>query len=103
MGFVSLNPSYTDCSPEGATLLRSLCELRKVLSLPKRGARRQKRHPGCRRSRSPRIPLRCIRATERQAMQLSQFHYLPMTPGFFSILVGIFAILFILLQLGALR
>src|ERR1700744_4820629 len=36
-------------------------------------------------------------------MQLSQFHYLPMTPGFFSILIGIFAVLFILLQLGALR
>jgi uncharacterized membrane protein len=36
-------------------------------------------------------------------MQLSQFHYLPMTPGFFSILVGIFAIVFVLLQLGALR
>ena len=36
-------------------------------------------------------------------MQMSQFHYLPMTPGFFSILVGIFAILFLLLELGALR
>jgi len=36
-------------------------------------------------------------------MQMSQFHYLPLTPGFFSILVGIFAALFILLQLGALR
>src|SRR5580692_8732117 len=36
-------------------------------------------------------------------MEMSQFHYLPMTPGFFSILVGIFAIVFILLQLGALR
>ena len=36
-------------------------------------------------------------------MQLSQFHYLPLTPGFFSILVGIFAVLFLLLQLGALR
>ena len=36
-------------------------------------------------------------------MEMSQFHYLPLTPGFFSILVGIFAILFILLQLGALR
>jgi uncharacterized membrane protein len=36
-------------------------------------------------------------------MEMSQFHYLPMTPGFFSILVGIFAILFVLLQLGALR
>jgi uncharacterized membrane protein len=36
-------------------------------------------------------------------MHLSQFHYLPLTPGFFSILVGILAILFLLLQLGALR
>jgi uncharacterized membrane protein len=36
-------------------------------------------------------------------MEMSQFHYLPMTPGFFSILVAIFAILFLLLQLGALR
>jgi len=36
-------------------------------------------------------------------MEMSQFHYLPLTPGFFSILIGIFAILFILLQLGALR
>jgi uncharacterized membrane protein len=36
-------------------------------------------------------------------MEMSQFHYLPLTPGFFSILIGIFAIVFILLQLGALR
>jgi uncharacterized membrane protein len=36
-------------------------------------------------------------------MEISQFHYLPLTPGFFSILIGIFAIVFILLQLGALR
>jgi uncharacterized membrane protein len=36
-------------------------------------------------------------------MEMSQFHYLPLTPGFFSILVGIFAIVFVLLQLGALR
>lgn len=36
-------------------------------------------------------------------MQGSQFHYLPLTPGFFSILVGIFIVLLILLQLGALR
>ena len=36
-------------------------------------------------------------------MELSQFHYLPMTPGFFSILVVIFVVLFLLLQLGALR
>lgn len=36
-------------------------------------------------------------------MHSSQFHYLPLTPGFFSILVGIFLILLILIQLGALR
>jgi uncharacterized membrane protein len=36
-------------------------------------------------------------------MQMSQFHYLPLTPGFFFILVGIFGIVFLLLQLGALR
>src|SRR5258708_18283427 len=36
-------------------------------------------------------------------MERSQFHYLPLTPGFFSILIGIFAIVFLLLQLGALR
>jgi len=36
-------------------------------------------------------------------MEMSQFHYLPLTPGFFSILVGIFGIVFLLLQLGALR
>jgi uncharacterized membrane protein len=36
-------------------------------------------------------------------MHLSQFHYLPLTPGFFSILVGILAIVILLLQLGALR
>jgi uncharacterized membrane protein len=36
-------------------------------------------------------------------MEMSQFHYLPLSPGFFSILVVIFGIVFILLQLGALR
>ncbi len=36
-------------------------------------------------------------------MQMSQLHYLPLTPGFFSILVGVFLILFVLLVLGALR
>jgi len=30
-------------------------------------------------------------------------HYLPLTPGFFSILIGIFGIVFIFLQLGVLR
>ncbi len=36
-------------------------------------------------------------------MHMSQFHYLPLTPGFFSILVGIFLILSIFLVLSALR
>ena len=36
-------------------------------------------------------------------MQMSQLHYLPLTPGFFSILVGVFFILLILLIVGALR
>jgi uncharacterized membrane protein len=36
-------------------------------------------------------------------MHMSQFHYLPLPPAFFSILVGIFLIVFILLMLGALR
>ena len=34
---------------------------------------------------------------------MSQIHYLPLTPGFFSILIGLFLILFFLLILGALR
>jgi len=36
-------------------------------------------------------------------MHVSQFHYLPLTPGFFSILVGIFLILSIFLVLNAMR
>jgi uncharacterized membrane protein len=36
-------------------------------------------------------------------MHLSQYHYLPLTPGFFSILVGIFVVLIVLIQLGMLR
>jgi uncharacterized membrane protein len=37
-------------------------------------------------------------------MHMSQFHYLPLAPGFFSILVGIFFVMFIVLVvLGALR
>ena len=36
-------------------------------------------------------------------MQLSQLNYLPLTPAFFSVLVGMFVVLFLLLQLGALR
>jgi uncharacterized membrane protein len=36
-------------------------------------------------------------------MHVSSMHYLPLTPAFFSILVGGFVVLFILLVLGALR
>jgi uncharacterized membrane protein len=36
-------------------------------------------------------------------MHSSQLYYLPLTPAFFSVLVGLFVILFLLLQLGALR
>jgi uncharacterized membrane protein len=36
-------------------------------------------------------------------MQLSQLHYLPLTPPFFSLLVGVFIVLVVLLQLGILR
>jgi len=36
-------------------------------------------------------------------MRASPLHYLPLSPGFFSILVGIFLIVFVLLVLGALR
>ena len=36
-------------------------------------------------------------------MQMSHMHYLPLTPGFFSILIGILGIVFLLLQLGVLR
>jgi uncharacterized membrane protein len=37
-------------------------------------------------------------------MEMSQYHYLPLTPGFFSILVGIFlVVVFMLLVLDALR
>jgi uncharacterized membrane protein len=36
-------------------------------------------------------------------MQMSEYHYLPLAPAFFSILVGIFFIVFVLLLLGVLR
>src|SRR5581483_12244188 len=36
-------------------------------------------------------------------MQLSQSHYLPLTPAFFSILIALVAILFIFIQLRILR
>ena len=37
-------------------------------------------------------------------MHLSQFHYLPVTPGFFSILIALFVgLLVIMIVLGALR
>jgi uncharacterized membrane protein len=43
------------------------------------------------------------RSFGERLMQMSQFHYLPLTPGFFSILVGLLAIVILLLQLTALR
>jgi uncharacterized membrane protein len=36
-------------------------------------------------------------------MHQSQLHYLPLTPGFFSILVGLFFVIILLVQIGALR
>jgi uncharacterized membrane protein len=36
-------------------------------------------------------------------MHLSQFHYLPLTPPFFSLLVGVFVVLVVLIQIGVLR
>lgn len=36
-------------------------------------------------------------------MNLSELHYLPLTPGFFSILVGVLLIMLVMLQLGALQ
>ena len=36
-------------------------------------------------------------------MQMSQLHYLPLTPTFFSLLVGAFIVLVLVIQLGALR
>jgi uncharacterized membrane protein len=36
-------------------------------------------------------------------MSLSQIHYLPLTPPFFFILVGLFVVLLVLIQLGVLR
>jgi uncharacterized membrane protein len=37
------------------------------------------------------------------SMPSSQLHYLPLTPTFFSILVGVFVVLVVLIQLGVLR
>jgi hypothetical protein len=36
-------------------------------------------------------------------MQVGQFHYLPLTPAFFPILVGIFLVVRVLIKLEALR
>jgi uncharacterized membrane protein len=36
-------------------------------------------------------------------MHLSELHYLPLTPSFFSILVALFVFLVVLIQVGALR
>jgi uncharacterized membrane protein len=45
----------------------------------------------------------CAASPWSLSMQISQYHYLPLSPGFFTILVGIFLIVFVLLMLGALR
>ena len=36
-------------------------------------------------------------------MQQSEMHYLPLSPGYFSLLVGAFEILLLLIQFGSLR
>ena len=36
-------------------------------------------------------------------MHLSELHYLPLTPSFFSILVALFVFLVVLIQVGVLR
>jgi uncharacterized membrane protein len=36
-------------------------------------------------------------------MYVSEYHYLPLTPGFFAILVGIFVVVIVLIQVGILR
>ena len=36
-------------------------------------------------------------------MPSSQFHYLPLTPAFFSLLVGVLVVVVVLIQLGILR
>src|SRR5262249_37300456 len=48
--------------------------------------------------------LTCGRQIWNGPMHLSQFHYLPLTPGFFSILVALFVgLLVVLVVIGALR
>jgi uncharacterized membrane protein len=55
----------------------------------------------------PAVASRMIQSSCRKrgeaAVHLSQFHYLPLTPPFFSLLVGVFIVLIVLVQLGALR
>jgi uncharacterized membrane protein len=46
---------------------------------------------------------RCGECAGGMSMPSSQLHYLPLTPTFFSILVGLFALLVVLIQLGVLR
>ena len=36
-------------------------------------------------------------------MSSSQFHYLPLSPAFFSLLVGVLVVVVVLIQLGILR
>src|SRR5262249_8801746 len=53
---------------------------------------------------SPHHALTCGRQIWNGPMHLSQFHYLPLTPGFFSILVALFVgLLVVLVVIGALR
>jgi uncharacterized membrane protein len=42
-------------------------------------------------------------ASREATMRLSQFHYLPLAPAFFSLLVGALVVLVLLVQLGVLR
>src|SRR6516164_6084878 len=44
-----------------------------------------------------------FRITDEGSMSLSQVHYLPLTPPFFFILVGLFVAILVLIQLGVLR
>src|SRR6516225_11871139 len=53
---------------------------------------------------SPHHALTCARQIWNGPMHLSQFHYLPLTPGFFSILVALLVgLLVVLIVIGALR
>ncbi len=56
----------------------------------------------------PRKPLRCVCHSFLGCdlvtrMSSSQFHYLPLSPAFFSLLVGVLVVVVVLIQLGILR